>query len=295
MEMHQLKYFLAVAETGSFSRAAERCYVSQPSLSQQIIKLEQETGQRLFDRAGRRVLLTEAGRLLLEHARTILTTVDNATRQLRDAQQDGFGRLAVGVIPTIAPYLLPDVVEAFLQARPKVELTIHEDYTQRLIASLCEGDLDVAIAALPLKNERISVEILGVDPLLLVVPRGRRLAKRRRVTWDAVKDERFIVINEMHCLGEQIASFCGQHSFQPRVVCRSAQLSTVQALVALGQGVSLLPAMARDADRSPRRVYRALAGSNPARTIVAMRHRHRHQTPEMHQFLETVKTHLQAP
>jgi LysR family hydrogen peroxide-inducible transcriptional activator len=289
MEIYQLRYFVAVAETGSFSRAAERCHVTQPSLSQQIMKLEQEIGQRLFDRAGRKVLLTDAGRFLLEHAQAILTTADNAARQLRCEQGDGVGRLAIGVIPTIAPYLLPKAVEAFTTAFPKVELMIQEDYTQRLVNALCEGDLDVAIAALPIRHDQLAAEELGLDPLLLVLPRKHPLVRRRGVGLKDIQEERFVVINDVHCLGEHVMSFCRQHEFQPNVVCRSAQVSTVQELVGLGQGISLLPAMARDADSGSDRVYRELSGDQPVRTIVAVRHRHRYQTPYAKEFVETVR------
>jgi LysR family hydrogen peroxide-inducible transcriptional activator len=294
MEMHQLRYFVAVAEAGSFSRAAERCHVSQPSLSQQIIKLEGELGRSLFDRAGRRVLLTEAGRMLLDHARSILMTAENATHQLKEAGGDGIGRLAVGVIPTIAPYLLPAVIAAFTRTRPKIELVIQEDYTQRVVAGLCDGSLDIGIAAMPINNDQLVVEPLGIDPLLVVFPSRHRLAKKRKVSFAELRSEPFVLINDLHCLGEQVTSFCRSHEIEPRVVCLSSQISTVQALVALGQGVSLLPEMARNADTSRRRVYAELA-EQPARTIVAMRHRHRYQTTQAREFIDIVKRQLASP
>src|SRR6516225_10944511 len=133
MEMHQLRYFVAVARTGSFTLAAEQCFVSQPSLSQQIQKLEKSLGQRLFDRLGRRAALTDAGRLLLERAEAILETVEDAERRLRDADDNPGGNLSVGAIPTIAPYLLPLAVPGFLKKYSRVELTIQEDVTQHLL------------------------------------------------------------------------------------------------------------------------------------------------------------------
>src|SRR6516165_11851923 len=148
MEMHQLRYFVAIARTGSFSRAAEQCFVSQPSLSQQIQKLEKSLGQRLFDRLGRRAALTDAGRLLLERAEAILETVDDVQRRLRDDDPQG-GSLSVGAIPTIAPYLLPRILPAFLKKYPRVEMTIQEDVTQHLVTSVVAGDLDLALLALP--------------------------------------------------------------------------------------------------------------------------------------------------
>jgi LysR family transcriptional regulator, hydrogen peroxide-inducible genes activator len=293
MEMHQLKYFVAAAETGSFSRAAEKCNVSQPSLSQQIIKLEGEIGQPLFDRAGRRVLLTEAGRLLVEHARAALMTLENAARQLNGLRTEVRGRLSVGVIPTIAPHLLPAVVRDFLAAFPGVELTIQEDYTERLLAGLCEGNLDVAIAAAPISGERLTFEVLGSDPLLLALPKAHRLARARRVSWESVKQEAFVLINEMHCLGEQIHGLCRGQGFQPRVVCRSSQIATVQELVELGQGVSLLPQMACKPGGEAGVVYRKIDGADLSRTVVAVRHTQRYELPQARQFISTVKSHLQ--
>jgi len=294
MELHQLKYFVAVADEGNFSRAAERCYVSQPSLSQQIIKLESEIGRPLFDRTGRQVRLTDAGRLLLEHARTALAAVENASRQLKEADRDGAGRLAVGVIPTIATYLLPPAIAGFGKTHPKVELIIQEDYTQRLIVGLREGELDLGIAALPIDDDQLTVDVLGTDQLLLVLPTGHRLAARRRIAWMDLRGEPFVLINEMHCLGEQVISLCRSHAMQPRIVCRGAQISTVQALVGLGQGVSLLPAMARPPDGNGDAVYRELSDGKPERTIVALRHRHRHRhhTAQARGFLEVVKSYL---
>src|SRR5947209_6812270 len=124
MELHQLRYFVAVARAGNFSRAAERCHVSQPSLSQQIGKLEGGLKQRLFDRLGRRVSLTEAGRLLLDRAEAILAAVDDAERRMRDGTNLEGARLAIGAIPTVAPYLLPPVLKRFLRRHPGVDLTV---------------------------------------------------------------------------------------------------------------------------------------------------------------------------
>lgn len=292
MEVHQLKYFVAVAETGSFSRAAERCYVSQPSLSQQIIKLEQELGQPLFDRTSQGVLLTHAGRLLLGHARLVLMTLDDAARELECAREQGCGKLSVGMIPTIAPFLLPRVLDAFLSERPRLELTVREDYTQRLVDGLCDGSLDVAIAALPIDGASLETEPLGDDPLLLAMRSDHDLAKQKRVKVDDVRNERFVLISEMHCLGEQTFSFCRQKAFNPGVVCESSQISTVQALVALGQGVSLLPAMASRENVGGKLVYSQFADERPSRTIVAVRHRQRYQIPEARAFVDAVKAHL---
>jgi LysR family hydrogen peroxide-inducible transcriptional activator len=288
MELHQLRYFVAVARAGNFSRAAELCFVSQPSLSQQIQKLEKRLGHRLFDRLGRKALLTDAGRLLLDRADAILAAVHDAEHRVKDFDQLKGGRLAVGAIPTVAPYVLPAALEGFLRRYPEVEVAVQEDVTQNMVAAAAAGDLDLALVALPIDDERLAVEPLFTEPLMLALPQGHRLARRRKVTTADLRDERFILLNEMHCLGDQVLSFCREQGCQ-RIACWSTQLSTVQALIAMGQGVSLLPAMARRADRAHQRVYRALDDQQPTRTVAAVWHRHRYHSLAAERFLTRLR------
>jgi LysR family hydrogen peroxide-inducible transcriptional activator len=285
MELHQLRYFVAVAQTGNFSRGALRCHVSQPSLSQQILKLEHRLGQPLFHRLGRRVVLTDAGRLLLERATAVLATVDEAERCLRAGEESQHGRLAVGAIPTIAPYLLPRTLQSFVAQCPQVELLVREDVTHQLVQAVVEGELDLAVVALPVADERLQAEPLLSESLLLALTPGHPLTRRRRISIGDLAGERFILLNDMHCLGEQVLSFCRANDCQPQIACRSAQIGTIQALIALGQGVSLLPEMARRADRDHALVYRALARDQPRRTIAAIWHRHHFHSQLAERFL----------
>jgi LysR family hydrogen peroxide-inducible transcriptional activator len=287
--MHQLRYFVAVAQTGNFSRAAERCHVSQPSLSQQILKLERKLGQPLFQRLGRKVLLTDAGHLLLDRATAILATADDAERRLRSGDEAHGGRLAVGAIPTIAPYFLPQALERFMRPRSNVELNVREDVTSNLVQALVEGELDLAVAALPIADERLDAAPLFTEPLLLAVPPRHILAKQRRIGLRDLAAERFILLHELHCLGEQVLSFCRAHDCHPQVACRSAQISTIQALISLGQGVSLLPRMACRADRSKTLVYRPLHQSQPHRTVAVIWHRHHYHSPLAERFLAELR------
>jgi len=290
MELHQLRYFVAVAHAGSFSRAAEQCHVSQPSLSQQIGKLERRLGQRLFDRLGRRVVLTNAGQLLLDKADQIVAAVEDVEKTLRDAKGMNGGRLAVGTIPTVAPYLLPEVLAKFSAACPAAELTVHEDVTTHLLAEVAAGDLDLALLALPLSENRVRIRPLFTERLLLALPAGHPLSRRRRITIADLHQERFILLNEMHCLGEQIISFCRANACQPHIACRSAQIPTVQALIATGQGVSLLPEMACRDGRDHGIVYKTLAGQQPKRTIAAVWRQGRYRSPLAERFVELVAT-----
>ncbi|MCS6978237.1 MAG: hydrogen peroxide-inducible genes activator [Gemmatales bacterium] len=293
MELHQLRYFVAVAKLGNFSRAAEQCHVSQPSLSQQILKLERRLGQRLLDRLGKRAVLTEAGRILFDRAVAILTAVDDAEREVRDFDQDK-GRLVVGAIPTIAPYLLPDAVRKFANRFPAVDLVLQEDLTGHLLAAAVAGDLDMAILALPVADDRLHVEVLFTEPLLLALPKGHRLSTKKRITLADVREERFIVLDEMHCLGEQILHLCRAEGCQ-RLVCRSAQLSTVLSLVALGQGISLVPRMAQPAGKSAQPVvFRELSEKSPTRTVVAVWHKDRYHGKTGERFLELLRSPILA-
>ena len=289
MELHQLRYLVAVARAGSFSRAAANCHVSQPSLSQQIAKLERRVEQRLFDRLGRRVVLTDAGRLLADRAAQILASVDDVERQLRAGDALASGRLTIGAIPTVAPYLLPPVLGRFARQFPGVELTVQEDVTQNLLAAVLAGDVDLALLALPIDDERLQVEAMLTEPLLLALPPGHRLARKPKIMLADLQDERFILLNEMHCLGDQVLSFCKAHSCLPKIACRSAQITTVQCLIALGQGVSLLPAMAQATDPAQRKHYRLLADAAPTRTIAAVWHRHRYHSPAAEHFLAALR------
>ena len=254
MELHQLRYFVAVAELGQFTRAAERCLVAQPSLSQQISKLEKELRQPLFERLGRIVRLTDAGRTLYEQAVSILASVEEAKRQVADTAGEPGGVVAVGVIPTVAPFLMPSLANEFQQRYPRSRVYINEDLTANVIENCLKGELDVGVLALPVSDARLYVEPLLDEELLLVLPAGHALAKKRRVTIQDLNGQPFILLSEMHCLGQQIVAFCNHETCSPFIACRSVQLLTVQELVSVGNGVSLLPAMAGACDRNPQRI-----------------------------------------
>src|ERR1700760_2640823 len=168
MEIHQLRYVCAIAETGSFSRAAERCQIAQPSLSQQVMKLEEDLGAKLFDRLGRSIRLTEAGRAFLPHARSILHHMEAARSGVADLCSDVRGTVAVGVIPTIAPYLMPRHTAAFAKKYPEAKLRIVEEVTPVLVESLRNISVDLAILSLPLRHKDLEVFPLRTEPMFAV-------------------------------------------------------------------------------------------------------------------------------
>lgn len=287
MELHQLRYFVAVAETGSFTRAAGREGVTQPTLSEQVIKLEKALGKRLFDRLGRSVVLTDPGHDLLGRAQAILAAVGEAERAVRDSAEGG--RLRAGAIPTIAPYLLPAAVTRFAANFPAVRLQLQEDRTERLLADLLAGDLDLGVMALPVRDDRLHVEKLFAEPLVMALPAGHRLASKAEVKLADVVDEPFILLDDVHCFGDQVLSFCRRGGLEPRVVCRGEQIATLLAMVAAGQGVSVVPEMAAG-DASPGRVYRPLGNPTPTRTLCAVWHKQRYRPPSVRAFADTLKT-----
>ena len=289
MELHQLYYFVAVAETGGFSRAAERCSVAQPSLSQQIMKLERELGQQLFDRLGRTVVLTEAGQVLLPRARSILAEVEQIERRLSREIDEGYGQLAVGFIPTIAPFLLPNVIKRFAENYPHAELLVHEDLTEALVNSLIEGRLGLGIMSLPINHKLIAAEEICTEFLLIASSHHHHLMKGAVLKSKELEDFPFIALNEIHCLGEQVQSFCYQQDVNLEIVCYTSQLSTVHSCVALGLGVSLVPQILAATDTSNQLRYRAMSEPMPRRKIVAASHAGRQRSFLARQFITLVR------
>ena len=249
MEMQQLRYVVAVARTGNFSRAAEHCHVAQPSLSQQIQKLEDELGERLFDRLKREVKLTAHGEAFLRRAVRILEEAAAAKREATDAQDLLRGTLTIGALPTLAPYLLPAALAAFTKKFRGVEIVIHEDTTARLLKLAHGYEIDFALASQPIHDERLEVKDLFSEELLLALPPAHRLARKRNVSAADLAGENLIVMKEGHCLGDQVLGFCERRELKAKISFRSAQLETVQALVAAGLGLSLVPAMAAQTER----------------------------------------------
>jgi LysR family hydrogen peroxide-inducible transcriptional activator len=289
MEIHQLNYFVAVAETGSFSRAAERCNVAQPSLSQQIIKLEQELGDPLFDRLRHRVVLTDTGRNLLPRAITILAELQEIKHSMNQEIDSSRGMLTVGFIPTIAPFVLPRVIKRFGREYPHARLSVHEDLTQALVHDLVDGKLDVGITSTPIHNKMIRTQELLSEPLLVASSKAHDIITGATLLVKELDNFPFIALSEMHCLGEQVQSFCYQQHLELKIVCHTSQLTTVQNCVALGLGVSLVPKALAKSDKSKQIVYRNLSDAAPQRKIAAATHVERTQSFLAKKFIEIVR------
>jgi LysR family hydrogen peroxide-inducible transcriptional activator len=293
MEMHQLRYFVAVTRTGTFSRAAGECRVAQPSLSQQIQKLESEVGERLFERTRRRAILTPAGALFLPHALSILETAEQGRREILEMSGQVRGKILLGALPTIAPYFLPEIVRLFREKYRGVELILHEEATLQLLRGLEENELDLALISDAAPNPRIRIEKLFSEELLLCLPADHALLRQRVVVAADLEREKFILMQEGHCLGAQAQRFCQTKGLHPLISCRSAQIATVLAMVQAGLGVSLIPEMARNQGPAGSVVYRSLDGAQPRRTLALAMSRQRKSSRCVLELATFIRDHRQ--
>jgi LysR family hydrogen peroxide-inducible transcriptional activator len=271
MEIHQLRYFVAVADEGSFSRAAIREHVAQPSLSQQIQKLEAEMDQRLFDRLPRSVVVTEAGKCLLDYARRILVEIGDAHRCVDDLKREVVGRLSVGVIPTIALFVLPKLIGEFQRQHPKVVFEIFEDTTENLATRLEDGSLDLALASTCGETTGLKLHSLGDEPLWLLLPRKHRLAKRKMIKWSDLESEKFLLLHEVHCLAVQVCTYLEKNHLHPELTVRGAQLATIARMVAAGMGVTVVPQLMIESEFTSGCVALPFAAPAPVRELNLLR------------------------
>lgn len=283
--LRQLQYAVAVADALSFSKAAERCHVSQPSLSAQLAQLEQGLGVRLFERDRRRVLATAAGRELIERARLILRDADDLVGLARRASDPLAGALRIGVIPTISPYLLPIVAPALRAAYPQLSVIWIEDKTEALRRALEAGALDAAIVALEAELGDVDLERIGADLFVLATPLGHPLGLRSAPVRAAeLSDVDLLLLDEGHCLREQALTFCA-HTRAHELEFRATSLSTLAQMVAGGGGVTLLPelAVATEAKRADL-LIRRFAAPAPQRTLALIWRRRSPLAPALRQL-----------
>jgi len=243
--LRQLQYAVAVADARSFRRAAEQCGVSQPSLSAQLAQLEGALGVRLFERDRRRVLLTPAGEDLIERARRVLVDADDLVDAARRLGDPLAGTLAIGVIPTVSPYLLPTAAPAIRRAHPRLTVRWLEDKTENLARELHAGRLDAALLALeadlggPLKRE-----VIGRDPFVLAAPRTHPLGKPSRpASLSELRGAHLLLLDDGHCLRDQALAVCAGARTE-ELAFRATSLPTLAQMVSAGAGVTLLPRMA---------------------------------------------------
>lgn len=253
MTLTELKYIVAVARERHFGRAAEACFVSQPTLSVAIRKLEEELDVTIFERGGAEVSMTSIGLRLIEQAQKILEESDNFKAIARQGQDPLNGPLRVGIIYTVAPYLLPSLVPEQIKLTPNMSLVLQENYTVRLLELLRQGEIDAAIIALPLTDNSFMVRELYSEPFLVAVPKNHKWAQREVVDAAELKEETMLLLGAGHCFRDQVLDVCpelSRFSASSEGIQRTfegSSLETIRHMVATGIGVTVLPATALNA------------------------------------------------
>jgi LysR family hydrogen peroxide-inducible transcriptional activator len=276
MEVHQLRYFCAVARHGTFTRASEVEHVAQPSLSQQILKLEAELGARLFDRLPRSAKLTVFGKAFLPKAERILRDLEEAKTELRDMSGNEKGEVVLGIIPTIAAYLLPRLLNNFSERHPQITIKIFEDITPTLLQRMHEGTIDIAVAALPIGGNDLACEELFEEKFYAVLPEKHRSASRTSISLTELNKEPFLLLKEGHCFRDSVIAACHRSKMSPSVVFESGQFATILAMVSAGMGVSAVPAMA--VQPQPGCKFIPISGKHSTRKVGIVTSRHHYQS-----------------
>jgi LysR family hydrogen peroxide-inducible transcriptional activator len=288
LTLKQLRYFEALARHGHFGRAADVCAISQPALSMQIKELEQGAGTPLLDRGARGVRLTQFGEEFLARARDILRAVDELDDLSRAAQDRLVGRLRIGVIPTVAPYLLPAVIDSLMQMNPTLDLHVRETLTQKLLAELAEGRLDTAIVALPVSEPSLHEVALFTEDFVLVRPEAD--ADLPVPNRDMLREMRLLLLEEGHCFRDQALSFCNAQNLRPRELLDGSSLTTLVQMVGAGIGVTLIPEMAIAVETASARVAVArFADPTPSRRIGMVWRKASPLTKQLTQIAELVR------
>lgn len=277
MTLIQLEYVIALYEERNFSRAAERCNVTQPNLSMQIDRLEKEFGVKLFDRQRQAVEVTATGRILVEKARNILREVNGFREHLKSEQNDMSGTYRIGIIPTVAPYLVPLFLPQFRKAYPETRLIIEELVTQDIVAMLKEDKLDLGIAVTPLKEPSLREVPVFNEPIFAYVSQDHPLYPKEKVREEDLVSHRIWLLNQGHCFRNQVLNICDQSREKdgdPGFVYESGSLETLKNLVALGNGLTLLPALAAYNKVENLKMIKRFSDPQPLREVSIVVHAH---------------------
>lgn len=243
VNIRDLKYLVALAEHKHFGRAAEASFVSQPTLSTQIRKLEDELEVALVERTPRKVLLTEVGKEIAQRARDVLNEIDQIKAIARRTRDPESGTIRLGIFPTLGPYLLPHVIPRIRERFPRLELLLVEEKTEVVLRQLREGRLDAGILALPIHDDQLHTELLFEEQFLLAVPENHELARRAALKLDDLADESLLLLEEGHCLRDQALDVCQLSGANEKSGFRATSLETLRQMVAANVGITLLPAL----------------------------------------------------
>ncbi|MEE4293491.1 MAG: LysR substrate-binding domain-containing protein [Xanthomonadales bacterium] len=244
MNLRALQYFVKLADLRHFSKAADACFVSQPTLSTQIRKLEEELGVQLVERAPKNILLTPVGEEIAERARLVLSDVDQIRAVARRSGDPASGILRLGLFPTLAPYLLPHVVPGMRRAYPKLTLQLSEEKTETIITMLRQGELDAGLLALPISDEGLEITPLFDEPFVVAVPENHVLAEQDEICLSDLENAELLLLEEGHCLREHALEVCALSGARERVDFHATSMETLRQMVAAEVGVTLMPILA---------------------------------------------------
>jgi len=244
VNLRDLKYLVALAEHKHFGRAAAACFVSQPTLSTQIRKLEEELGVPLVERAPRKVMLTPAGREAAARARRIVAEAEQLKEAARRSRDPEAGTVRLGIFPTLGPYLLPHVIPQIRERFPQLELLLVEEKSDVLLTQLRHGQLDAALLALPVNDDQLHCEFLFEEPFVLAAPEGHPLTAHRSLSLDDLSEQRLLLLQDGHCLRDQALDVCHLAGALEKSEFQATSLETLRQMVAANVGVTLLPMLA---------------------------------------------------
>lgn len=267
MEIQQLRYVIALAHERHFQRAAERVHITQPTLSQQIQKLEKELGAPLFERSNRQVRLTEAGERFLPHATNVLATLEKAQTDIKGTVGRPAGRVILGAIPTIGPYILPDVVKRLRRKAPDISIEIHDLTTSLLLQHMREGRIHIGLLSLPIDDRGLATRLIGKEPFYLAVERHHPLAHKRRISVSDLSDKKLLILQEGHCFRNQSLDYCKRVADGTDVVFQGSSLSSVMRMAAAGEGVTFVPKMAASKREHPDLNFLKFQNPEPTRDV----------------------------
>jgi len=274
MTLTELRYIVAVARERHFGRAAEACFVSQPTLSVAIKKLEEELEVKIFERGASEVSVTPLGEALVRQAQVVIEQAQSLREMARHGQNPLAGPLRLGIIYTIGPYLLPELTRQVIERTPQMPLILQENFTARLLEMLRAGELDCAIMAEPFPDTGLAVAPLYDEPFMVAVPRTHPLAKRKRISAEELKQETMLLLGTGHCFRDHVLEVCPEYarfSSEAEGIRKSfegSSLETIKYMVAAGMGVTVVPQLSVPAEKQPHIVYVPFAAPVPTRRVV---------------------------
>jgi LysR family hydrogen peroxide-inducible transcriptional activator len=287
LNIRDLKYFVTVAQTGHFTKAAELCFISQPTLSMQIKKLEDFLNIKLFERQQHQIILTEIGALILERAKRILAEVDEIKRIATNAQNPFAGTLKIGAFPTLAPYYFPKIIAPMQKNFPDLKLILVEEKTHILIEKLNSGDIDCTFLATPIINDIFEQTDLFYDEFYLAVSKKHELAKNTSMTYNGLKKYPILLLEEGHCLREQALELCHISQLEEEKNFRATSLETLRQMVIANTGITLIPKLAMNDNENI--VYIPFEKNPPSRHIALFWRKSTSRIKLMHKMSEILK------